>query len=322
MSTEEQRALLGLCLMAAFTDGSQSDAERERIRTLIESFQQPDLKSLELYRDVVLRKVTIQEFATALTSPESRLLAYEMAVGVCDSDDRLNDAEKAFLAELQSALGLKESDAAPVREEAEQLISAALPPVLGAASTGMPSQGATTAPAAAASASASVDNTILNTAILAGALELLPSSLATMAILPLQMRLVYRIGQAHGYPLDRRHLGEFLAAAGVGMTSQVLEGYVRKFTRGLFGKVMGGLGRGLAGAFTGSAMSFASTWALGHLAQRYYAGGRTLSGAQLQHGFQQLVGEARSVQQQYLPQIQQRSQGLNLKEVLRMARGA
>lgn len=315
MSPEEQRALLGLCLMAAFTDGSQSDAERERIRTLIESFQQPDLKSLELYRDVVLRKVTIQEFATALTSPESRLLAYEMAVGVCDSDDRLNDAEKAFLTELQSALGLKESDAAPVREEAEQLASAALPPVLGAASTTTPSN-------LSAKASASMDSTILNTAILAGALELLPSSLATMAILPLQMRLVYRIGQAHGYPLDRRHLGEFLAAAGVGMTSQVLEGYVQKFTRGLFGKVMGGLGRGLAGAFTGSAMSFASTWALGHLAQRYYAGGRTLSGAQLQQGFQQLVGEARSVQQQYLPQIQQRSQGLNIQEVLRMARGA
>lgn len=310
MTPEEQRALLGLCLMAAFTDGSQSDAERERIRTLIESFQQPDLKSLELYRDVVLRKVTIQEFAAALTSPESRLLAYEMAVGVCDADDRLNDAEKAFLAELQAALGLKESDTAPVREEAEQLVSAALPPVLGSA------------PAAISAGSAGatqVDGTILNHAILAGALELLPNSLATMAILPLQMRLVYRIGQAHGYPLDRRHLGEFLAAAGVGMTSQVLEGYVQKFTRGLFGKVMGGLGRGLAGSLTGPAMSFATTWAVGHLAKRYYAGGRTLSGAQLQQGFQQLLGEAKQVQQQYLPQIQQRSQGLNLKEVLRMA---
>jgi uncharacterized protein (DUF697 family) len=302
--------------MAAFTDGSQSDAERERIRNLIESFQQPDLKSLELYRDVVLRKVTIQEFAAALSTPESRLLAYEMAVGVCDADDRLNAAEKAFLTDLQAALSLKESDTAPVREEAEKLVSAALPPVLGASSDAVTSSASKSAVPAD---SAQLDGTILNHAILAGALELLPNSLATMAIMPLQMRLVYRIGQAHGYPLDRRHLGEFLAAAGVGMTSQVLEGYVRKFTRGLFGKVIGGLGRGLAGTLTGPAMSFATTWALGNLAKRYYAGGRTLSGAQLQQGFQQLLGEARQVHEQYLPQIQQRSQGLNLKEVLRMA---
>ena len=58
---------------------------------------------------------------------------------------------------------------------------------------------------------------ILNYAILNGALELLPESLATMAIIPLQMKMVYRIGKTYGFELDRGHIKDFLATAGVGI---------------------------------------------------------------------------------------------------------
>ena len=47
------------------------------------------------------------------------------------------------------------------------------------------------------------DSVILNYAILNGALELLPDTLASMAIIPLQMKMVYRIGKSYGYELDR-----------------------------------------------------------------------------------------------------------------------
>ncbi len=319
MNDTEQRALVGLCLMAAFADGSKSDVERDRVREIVEGFKNPNLKALELYRQVLLRQVSAASLCTDLTTPESRLLAYEMALGVCEADDRLNDAERAFLGDLQSRLRIREEEAAPLRQQADDLAAAAVPPVLEAGMPGSaPAPTASTAPLSPA-VQRELDSTILNHSILAGALELLPSSLATMAIIPLQMRLVYRIGQQYGHSLDRGHIGEFLAAAGLGMTSQVLEGYATKFLKGLLGKVAGGLGRGLAGAVTGSAMAFATTWALGQLAQRYYAGGRTLSGLQLKDGFQSLLGEARSLQQQYLPQIQQRSRSLNLSEITRLA---
>jgi len=199
-----------------------------------------------------------------------------------------------------------------LHSQADQLTSSAVPPVLGAVP-------AAVSPAAPSAIDAELDSTILNNAILAGALEMLPGSLATMAIIPRQMRRVYRIGEKYGHQLDRGHIGEFLAAAGIGMTSQVLEGYATKFMKGLLGSVAGGLGRGLAGAFTGSAMSFGTTWALGQLARKYYAGGRSLSALQLQQSFQSLLGQAQGLQQQYLPQIQQRSRGLNLAEVARLA---
>ena len=51
------------------------------------------------------------------------------------------------------------------------------------------------------------DRVILNYAILNGALELLPDSLASMAIISLQMKMMYRIGKSYGFDLDRGTLG-------------------------------------------------------------------------------------------------------------------
>ena len=88
-------------------------------------------------------------------------------------------------------------------------------------------------------------STILVLAILNGALEIMPQTLATMAIVPLQMRLVYRIGNAYGYELDRGHIKDFLATVGIGLTSQVLEGFTQQliggFARRLTGRFLGGL---------------------------------------------------------------------------------
>ena len=72
---------------------------------------------------------------------------------------------------------------------------------------------------------------ILNYAILNGALELLPESLATMAIIPLQMKMVYRVGMSHGFELDRGHIKDFIATLGVGLTSQYVEQIGRKADR-------------------------------------------------------------------------------------------
>jgi len=321
MNDQEQRALLGISLMAAFCDGNKSDLERERVREIVEGFNNPNLKAMELYRDVLMKRVDAAAMAGPLGTHELRLLAYEMALGVCEADNQLNDQERAFLRQLQSVLGLQDGVTAPLHRESSAVAAAAVPPVLGGAADPAPAGAVAPSPGRALDpqAVAALDSSILNHAILAGALELLPNSLATMAILPLQMRLVYRIGQQYGYTLDRGHIGEFLAAAGIGMTSQVLEGYATKLARGLLGKVAGSFGRGLAGTLTGSAMSFATTWALGQLANRYYAGGRSLSGMQLQQNFQSLLGQARGLQQQYLPQIQERSRNLSLTDVVRLA---
>jgi uncharacterized protein (DUF697 family) len=135
---------------------------------------------------------------------------------------------------------------------------------------------------------------ILNAAILNGALELLPQSPASWAIIPLQTRLVYRVGKTCGYELDHRHITDFLATIGVGLTSQYVEQFGRKLIGGLLGRVRGKTGRAIGSAATGSAFSFASTRALGQVARRYYGGGRTLDSASLKQLFASLADQARA----------------------------
>jgi len=246
--------------------------------------------------------------AGELKSTESRQLAYEMAVCVCDADGAQSDSERMFLADVRTSLGLGAS-ATGFSQQAEEI--AAVPVAATAVAT-----------AANSPDGAELDKTILNAAILNGALELLPETLSTMAIIPLQMKLVYRIGQAHGYQLDSGHVKDFLATVGVGLTSQYLEQAGRKLLGGLLGKVGGGLLRGLGNQAVSSGMSFASTYALGHVAKRYYAGGRTLSAQMLKDAFSGVVKEGQSLQTQYLPAIQEKARTLDAGKVLSLVRGA
>jgi hypothetical protein len=67
-------------------------------------------------------------------------------------------------------------------------------------------------------------------------------------------------------------------------------------------------------------MSFASTYALGHVAQRYYAGGRTFSTQMLRDAFQQVLGQARDIQGRYLPQMQEQARTLNPARIVELVR--
>jgi uncharacterized protein (DUF697 family) len=313
LTQPEQEALLTLALMAAFADGGKSDVERAEVKRIAENLAAGDLKPTALHQRVLLRQITLADAAAPLASLESRQLAYEMAVCVCEADDALNEAEQRFLVELRGELKLDDQATAAFQQQADALTQAPLVvPTTIPAPPPLRAGGAT---------DGEMDRMVLNYSILNGALELLPDSLATMAIVPLQMKMVYRIGKRYGYELDRRHITELLGAAGVGLTSQVVEGFARKLLGGLLGKVAGGLGRRAGDQLASSAMSFASTYALGQMAQRYYAGGRSLSALELKELFTSLTEQARSLHGRYAGEIQQRASTLNPAQLLNLVRG-
>ncbi|MDP1685321.1 YcjF family protein [Hydrogenophaga sp.] len=319
MSPQEQQSILTIALLAGFADGHKADAEREAIRRMAESLGQEDAGAglPRLYQDVLLKRVSLADAVSGLEDAGQRQLAYEMAVCVCDADGRQSDAERVFLADLKARLKLDPVAAAAFEREADAIVDAAevaVPVALPAA---------VAAPVVAASVVSGVDldKSILNHALLNGALELLPQSWASMAIIPLQVKMVYAIGKAHGVELDQGHIREFIAAVGVGLTSQYLEQFGRKLLGGLLGKVAGRAIGGIGGAATGMAFSFATTYALGQVAKRYYAGGRVMSTALLQETFQSLLGPAKQMQTQYLPQIRQKAATLDAGQIMQMVRG-
>ena len=318
MNTSDQKSLLAIALFAAFADGEKAESEREEIRRIAASLAGeaggPELAGL--YQDVLLKRLSLASAAQTLSDAGQRQLAYEMAVCVCDADGRQSPKEVAFLAQLKQLLGLAAQDTQTFDAQADAL-QTALPIAVYASVAAV----AVAVPVQAVVPQAELDKSILNYAVLNGALELLPQSWASMAIIPLQVKMVYGIGKAHGVELDQGHIREFIAAVGVGLTSQYLEQFGRKLLGGLFGKIAGRTLGGLGSAATGVAFSFATTYALGQVAKRYYGGGRVMSTELLRAAFQDLLAPAKQLQSQYLPQIQQKASTLNPTDIMAMVRG-
>ena len=306
MAPQDQQKIITLCLMAALVDGGKDERERAELERIVKTFPYAsDVDLTRLQAEISERKPDLAAIASALPA-EWKQPAFELAVCVCNADGVQNADETAFLDQLRSALGLESKSAQTFEHAATAVAASALQP------------------AAASQAGPNIeeqDRMILNYAMLNGALELLPQSLASMAIIPLQMKMVYKIGQAYGYQLDQNSIRDFAATAGVGLTSQVVENLGRKIIGGLLGSFGGLLGSAGSQA-TGSAFSFVTTYALGKVAREYYAGGRNIDAAKLKQVFAAMAEEAKTLQGRLAAQIEEKAKGINAGNIASLVRDA
>ena len=326
--TPEQH-ILTIVVLAAFADGQKADAERSAIRQIAEGMDKTggDAALTQVYQSVLLGRVGLADAVAGLIDIRHKQLAYEMAVCVCNADGLESPAESAFLSDLRGRLALRieaiDQLQAPAKTLAEvvERASPAVPiPPIAPPPVG-PTPGVVI-PADPSGADTHLDQTIMNHALVCGALELLPQSWASMAIIPVQIKLVYAVGQAYGIALDQGHIREFIAAAGIGAASQYIEQFGRKLIGGLLGRAAGRTIERLGGTATGMALSFATTYALGQIAKRYYAGGRVMNTAVVRQSFQDLLQPAKQLQTQHMPQIEQIARNLDASKVMAMVRGS
>ncbi|HEX8876593.1 MAG TPA: TerB family tellurite resistance protein [Phycisphaerales bacterium] len=320
------RALTALTVFAAFADGAKSDAERAKVRELLEGLG--NASTSEAVRRVLLKQTTVASEASALTSDAWRQLAWESALAVCEADGKTSPAERAFLDELAAALGRSPSEARSEIDQADAitegvrndavLASAPMLPVLARR------EASPASPPPIDPRDESVDGSVLRYAILTAAVELLPQNLATLAIIPLQTKMVYGIGTTYGHTLGASSIKEFLATIGIGMTGQVVEQYARKvlgkFAGGLLGGSLGGIGRTATSWGTGPVLTFATTYAIGMVAKQYYRGGRQIGSIDLRSLFESESRRARSLYEQYEPQVRETAARTNPGELLRSLR--
>ena len=283
MTDLEQKSILSIAMMAALADGNRTEQERGAIEKLAASFAGTHLNVDEIYHDVLLRKISLPEAAGKLQSADAKEAAYELAVGACNADGATNELEKKFLAALAQSLNLSPEVSSKYHQEAQSVSN--LPVATGAPASGAPKMSET-----------EMDDMIRKAAIVNAALELMPETLSTLAIIPLQMRMVYRIGQNFGFEMDQSYIKDFAGTLGIGMSSQFLEVVARK----ILGGVLGGAGRQAAS----SGMSFAVTYALGQVAKKYYASGRKIDTAQLKEIFSKMVADAGTMKDKYGQEIQ------------------
>jgi uncharacterized protein (DUF697 family)/tellurite resistance protein len=307
MDTSDHQPIITIALMAAMADGSQDVREQDAIAAVAAQAGLTDLDALR--QRIAAGTLRVADVAARLSDDAARRLAYETAVVVANADGAATSAEQRFLADLRSALGLSAATVQPVDREASALGAAPVagPPI--EVGSGTPPGGPR------------LDDLILRQAMLAGALELLPERLASMAIIPVQLRLVYQIGQQHGQQLDANQIKDLAGTLGIGAAAQVMEGVVRGVLGGFARGILGGVLGNATGVAAGAAVSFAATYALGHVAQQYYAQGRKLSKDDLRTLFTKFQQEARTLFPSVQSQIQSQASTLNLQTVMATIQG-
>ena len=301
MEDQDRNAIIAVALMAALADGHATAEEKRELQSAMSKAGLADLDDLTMR--ITSGQLRLQDVAARLSGEQARREAYAMAVLVCDSDGPTNAAETGFLAGLRKALGLSEASVSEFVQKTAAVSSAA------GAATGPVATGTPPSPAG-------LDELILQQAIITGALEILPDRLANLAIIPLQLRLVYQIGQAHGQQMDANQIRDLAGTLGIGAAAQVMEGAVRKLLGGAASSILGGLLGGTAGLAAGAAVSFASTYALGHVAKQYYAQGRRLSTADLRALFARFQEEAKALYPKVQSQVQSQASSLNVQKLL------
>lgn len=317
MNKSEQEAVVAIALLAAFSDGQKDEAEHAAIRRVAEGFEIQLVDMASLYQQIITGKLTLSQAAGQLTSDQAKSLAYEVARCICEADGYMHPAEEAFLKDLTAIL----------RPAASPSVSSS-----GATASSASTTAASTATSAAASTATSttanelavigpiptdpkdpLDPTLIKYSILTAALELLPQTAGMLAILPVQLKMVYDISKRHGIEMDYLAVKDFGAALGVGAAGQLLESGLRKLLSTMVGTVGGGVAGSMSSGVAGTAMTFATTYALGMVAEQYYAAGRKIDIATLKAEFTRLIEKAKETQTQYSQEIVDKAKHLTDK---------
>ncbi len=290
MNERDHPPIVTIAFLAALSDGRTTPEEDRELRATLGRLGIADV-------DAVAHRgssepTMLKQIASRLSSEEARRRAYETAVVVCHADGSLNDHEADFLNKLRTALELDPLTTEEIERGAAGLAAAHPAPVKVEVGSGNPPS------------DEALDRQILQQAMITGAVDLLPDKLATVVILPLQLRLVYQIGRHYGQRLDAGSVKDLAATLGLGAAAQAVEGVVRK----LFG--------GLVGGAAGVAVTFATTYALGHVAKTYYAQGRRLAPADLKRLFAQFQEDAKTIFPRVKDEIATQAKSLNLKTIL------
>jgi uncharacterized protein (DUF697 family)/tellurite resistance protein len=297
MKTIDHAPLIAIAMLAARADGSVDGAEQRAIDAVVARTGNPDV--IRLAQQVAAGQLLVVDLVSRLSDDEARRVAYEGALAVINADGSANASEQAFLNELRTALGFSDADVADATRMASAMADAPVAEVR----TGKPPAG-------------QVDEFILQQAILTGAIEVLPDRLANIAVLPLQLRMVYQIGQRHGQKLDINQVKDLAATFGLGAAAQSLESVAMRLIGGLAGGLLGGMVGGVTRIATGAIITFSTTYALGHVAEQYYAQGRRLNAADLRALFVQFQDEAKTIYPRVQEQIRGQASTLNLQSLL------
>jgi len=295
MTIRDTEAVASLQILAAIAraDGSVHNDERKSLAAALESL---DLEK-PLAVDELLDSAKVIDVAgelTRLETPEAREQIYRSAFFMAYADGSCTKEEQAILDQIAAATGVTAEQRASLERlfvgpnERNSLLPTRARPIDDTEQR-----------------AAHVKKEILKYAALTAVLGAFPIpglAIATdLGVIALQVKMVRDIGQYWGHPLDRSAAKTMLYGMGLGTGARLAVNNLAKLLPGW-------------GSAVGATTSFASTFALGKVIEKYFAADAKIDLAVLKSDFKAAEKEGKATYVEHKDEVD--AQGVESKQTL------
>ena len=246
MNDQEILASIRLLVAVAKADGHLHSEEQKALEAALEGVELPEGTTLET---LLGEDVDVEAQAAVLESQSSRVQAYRSAYSMAYADGKCTDEERELLEQLRERLVVPEGDASLLSrmfaEGKDMVLPSNINPI-----------------ADPEKRDREIREDILRYSALSAALGAFPlpglAIASDLAVVALQVKLIRDIGQYYGHTIDARAARSMLYGLGFGTGARVAISNLVKFVPGY-------------GSVFGATTSFASTFALGKMFDKYFA---------------------------------------------------
>jgi uncharacterized protein (DUF697 family)/tellurite resistance protein len=249
MQIAEKEAVASLrALMAvARADGTVSPDERAALEAALEALPAPG--DLKRYLD---ETAPLEEILAEVKSPEAREQLWHSACSLANADGVASAEEKALLEQIRTRFEIDSGKASVTERVLAEARDTVLPSGIAPIADPKLRQ-------------KEIDQDTLKYSVLSAVLGAFPVpgvAIATdLAVVALQVKLVRDIGQYWNHKVDREAAKTLLAGLGLGTGARIAVSNLAKLVPGW-------------GSAFGATTAFATTWALGKIANRYFESGQ------------------------------------------------
>lgn len=240
----------GACLRAlvalAKADGKITDQERTALESALEMVPEANLGAL-LEETIDFDKVVVE-----IKTPAAREQLWQAAYSMIHADGAASPEEQKLLDKLRTSFEVSEEKASATKRIFEEAKDTLLPSNIEAISDPSRRQ-------------KEIDQDTLKYSVLSALLGAFPVpgvAIATdLAIVALQLKLVRDVGQYWGHKVDKEAAKTLLAGLGLGTGARIAVSNLAKLVP-------------VWGSAFGATSAFATTWALGKIANHYFESGQ------------------------------------------------
>lgn len=268
ISEQEGTACLRALVAVAKADGKVSAEETAALEGAIEALPGSDDLKAMLSETIDLDAVLGQ-----ITSRAARDYLWESAYGMVHADSSASPEEQKLLESLRAKLEIEEEKVSLTKRLLSETKDTVLPSNIEAITDPQKRK-------------KEIDEDTLKYSVLSAVLGAFPVpgvAIATdLAVVGLQVKLVRDIGQYWGHTMDKQAAKTLLAGLGLGTGARIAVSNLVKLVP-VWGSVVGGTS------------SFAATWALGKLADKYFERGQPSDLKELKKEMKELQKEGKEV---------------------------